>query len=174
MCNPNPKKVFLQDFWVFLQAWKNTGKQNEVVIMTYLTEYIDTNDLFNFYLENNLVDAVAMLNPALDKDPTYIWGNKRLDYILVSSTLTKVAVKAGHYQFNQHFISDHKGVYAQFKADDLFNTYLMDKSHASYRRLRLGRWDIVERYILRLEALYKEHKVLDRTEIISNKIHGLL
>ena len=115
-------------------------------------------------MENDLLDVVEMLNPHLDKDPTYLWGNKRLDYILVSSKLVEVAIKAGHHQFNQYFISDRKGVYVQFKADDLFDTDMMDKSHASYRRLRLGRRDIVERYIVRLEQLYKEHKVLQRAE----------
>ena len=65
-------------------------------------------------------------------------------------------------------------MYVQFKATDLFDTDLMDKSHASYRRLRLGRRDIVERYILRLENLYMEHKVLQRAETLSHKIHELL
>jgi hypothetical protein len=174
MCNPNPKKVFLQDLGVFLHTWKNKGKQNKVVIMADMNEYIGSGDLANFCLENDLVDVVAMLNPALDKDPTYLWGNKRIDYILASQKMAEVAIKAGHHQFNQHFISDHKGVYVQFKADDLFDTDLMDKSHASYRRLRLGRRDIVERYILRLETLYTDHKVLERAEKIASKIHGLL
>ena len=71
-------------------------------------------------------------------------------------------------------ISDHKGVYVQFKADDLFDTDLMDKSHASYRRLRLGRRDIVSKYILRLETLYKEHRVLERDQTIASKIQELL
>ena len=164
LCNPNPKKVFLQDFGICLHAWKNKGKQNEVVIMADLNEYIGTGDLANFCLENDLVDVVAMMNPDLEKYPTYLWGNKRLDYILISSKLAEVAVKVGYHQFNQHMISDHKGVYVQFKAYDLFDTDLMDKSHASYRRLRLGRRDIVSKYILRLETLYKEHRVLERAK----------
>jgi hypothetical protein len=174
MGNPNPKKVFLQDLGAFLHEWKNKGKQNEVIIMADMNGYIGEDDLANFCLENALVDVVAMLNPALDKDTTYLWGNKRLDYILASQKMAEVAIKAGHHQFNQNFISDHKGVYVQFKADDLFDTDLMDKSHASYRRLRLGRRDIVERYIIRLEELYTEHKVLERAEKIASTIHGLL
>ena len=80
----------------------------------------------------------------MENDPIYLWGSKRIDYILMSPALAEVAVKAGHHHFNQHFISNHKEVYIQFKVDDLFDVDLMDKSNESYRRLKLGRHDIVE------------------------------
>ena len=65
--------------------------------MADLNDSIGTSDLEMFCMENDLVDVVEMMNPHLDKDPTYLWGNKRLDYILVSSKLAEVAVKAGHH-----------------------------------------------------------------------------
>ena len=65
--------------------------------MTDLNDYIGASDFSNFCLENDLVDVVAMMNPALDKDPTYLWVTKWLDYILISSKLTEVAVKVGHH-----------------------------------------------------------------------------
>ena len=102
------------------------------------------------------------MNPDLETDPTYLWGSKRIDYILVSPPLVEVAVKAGHHQYHQHFISDHKGAYIQFHAGDIFETATVDKSHASYRRLRMGRRDIVDRYITHLVGLYKEHHIWDR------------
>ena len=80
----------------------------------------------------------------------------------MTSALAEVAIKAGHHLFHQHFVSDHKGVYVHFKAADLFDTQFMDKSHASYRRLRLGRRDIVTKYIDRLESLFEEHRILER------------
>ena len=40
--------------------------------------------------------------------------------------LAEVEIKAGRHQFNQYFISNHKGVYVQFKAADLLDTQLMD------------------------------------------------
>ena len=78
--------------------------------------------LADFLLDCNLVDSVSLLNLDLKLHPTYLWGSKRIDYIFVMPALAEVALKAGHHQFHQHFISDHKGVYIQFRADDLCDT----------------------------------------------------
>ena len=127
-------------------------------------------DLYNFMLENDLIDSVSLLNPDMEENPTYLWGNNRINYIFISPALAEVALKAGHHQFHQHFTTDHKGVYLRFRADDLFATELMDKTHTSYRRLRLGRRDIMERYVGILEHLYKEHKILERTQAIGQEL----
>ena len=70
-------------------------------------------DLYDFYLSKKLIDSIAVLNPGLDKDLTYVYDNKRVYYICVSPTLAKSALKGCHQQFNQHFISDYKGAYLQ-------------------------------------------------------------
>ena len=54
-------------------------------------------------MHNNLVDSVSLLNPDLEKDPTYLWGSKRIDYIFVTPVLAEVALKAEHHQFHQYF-----------------------------------------------------------------------
>ena len=113
---------------------------------------------------------MALLNPDLEQDPTYLWGSKRIDLVLVSPALAGVAVKAGHHNFNQHFVSDHKGIFIQFKAADIFDTATMDKSHASYRRLRMGRRDIVDKYITHLVGLYQEHHVWTRAEKLATRM----
>ena len=38
-----------------------------------------------------------------------------------------MVVKVGHHQFDQHFVSDHKGVYIQFVAGEFFDTKYIDK-----------------------------------------------
>ena len=86
----------------------------------------------SFCIDTNLIDAVGMLNPSRSSDPTYLYSSQRIDYIFVTPALAAITVKAGHHQFDQHFVSDHKGVYLQFLASDLFNTEQMDKSHDSY------------------------------------------
>ena len=67
-------------------------------------------------------------------------------------------------------ISDHKGVYLHFNVKDLFDSNTFDYSHASYRKLRMGRRDIVKNYITRLEALYQSHRILERAEDIVQMI----
>ena len=169
--NLNPKKAFLKDIRKFIIQWREKGVSNEVILMADMNEYIgDKGELADFLLECDLVDYVSLLNPYLELDPTYLWASKRIDYIFVTPALAEVALKAGHHQFHQHFISDHKGVYIQFRAHDLFDTQLMDKSHKSYRRLRLGRRDIVERYLEKMEYRYEAHKILERAEALKGAI----
>ena len=110
------------------------------------------------------------MNPDLHSDSTYLWGTKMIDYIFIYPSLAEVAFKAGHHNYNQHFVSDHKGLYIQFKVSDLFDTATMDRSHASYRRLRIGRRDIVQRYISHLKDLYKNHDIWDRAEHCAQKV----
>ena len=50
----------------------------------------------------------------------------------------------------------------------------MDKSHNSYRRLRLGRRDIVERYLAKLETLYDDRKILERAKALQTTILAAL
>ena len=84
--------------------------------------------------------------------------------------LAEVVPKAEHHQLHQHFITDHKGVYLRFNTHDLFDKQLMDERHKSYRRLRLGRRDIVARYLGKLGALYEEHKILERAKALQKTI----
>ena len=112
--------------------------------MADMKEFIgDKQVLHTFCQRTHLIDSISLLNPDTHEDPTYLWGSKRIDYIYISLTLAEVAVKAGHHNFNQHLISDHKGLYKQFKTGDIFDTATMDRIHTSYRRRRMGRRDIV-------------------------------
>ena len=126
------------------ELWKN----KDIMLMADMDEYISNKDnIYGFCQWNNLIDSISLLNPELEKDLTYLWGPKRIDYIFINPSLTKSVLKAGHHHFNQKFISYYKGVYIQFKAGNIFDTATMDRSHASYRRLRMGRRDIVNIYI---------------------------
>ena len=138
--------------------------------MADMNKYIgEQKELYDFCQEKNLIDSITLMNPELEKEPTYLYGSKRIDYILITLTLAETALKVGHHQYYQHFITDHKGVYIQFRASDLFDTDKVDRSHEAYRRLRLGRRDIVTKYITRLEFLYAEHCILERAEELAEK-----
>ena len=126
--------------------------------MADMNEFIgEKKALHKFCQSTNLIDSISLLNPDLYSEPTYLCGTKRIDYIFISPSLVEVVVKAGHHNYNQHFVSDHKGLYTQVEASDFFDTATMDRSHASYKRMRMGRRDKAERYISHLKDLYKNH-----------------
>ena len=168
--NPNPKKRFLEDLATMITSWRNSAG-GEIILMADMNEFIgDKKALHTFCQATNLIDSISLLNPDLHSDPTYLWGKKRIYYILISPSLAEVAVKAGHHNYHQHFISDHKGLYIQFHSSDLFDIATMDRSHAAYRRLRMGRRDIVDRYISYLKRLYKSHDIWRRAEQWAQKV----
>jgi hypothetical protein len=172
--HPNPKKIMLQDFSTMLQTWRNKNAHNEVVLMMDSNEDITDEGAFAMFAQNNdLIDIATQFDPLLAQSPTYLHSSKRLDYILLSPHLAELAIKAGHHQFHQHVVSYHKGVYVHFRREDLFDTDTMDRSQLAYRRLRLCRRDIVEKYIAKLEQLFEEHHLLPRAEGLASQILSL-
>ena len=146
--NLNPKQAFLQDLQSFITAWRNKGEHNEVIVLMDANQQLkEKNCLGNFVQSTGLIDIVAEREPHLADDPTYLWGSKRLDYILISPGLTKAVVKVGHHPFHQHIVSDHKGIYAYFLASSLFDTGEIDRSHKSQRRLDLSKRETVVKYV---------------------------
>lgn len=62
--------------------------------MADMNEYTgDKGALHAFCVENYLVDMVVLLNPDIEKGPTYMYGRKRIDYIFTTSALAGVALK---------------------------------------------------------------------------------
>ena len=88
----------------------------------------------------------------------------------MSPGVAHAAVKAGHHLFHQYFISDHKGVYLHCDVRELFDVASIDKSHYSQRILTMQRRDTVEKYITKLEELYKKHQIPQRVEKLNKKL----
>ena len=57
-------------------------------------------------------------------------------------------------------------MFLKFKIENLFDTELMGKIHASYRKVCMGRRNFVEKYTGKLENLCKEHQVLEKAEAL--------
>ena len=107
-----PRHAFLEDMNTFITKWKNSGDQHEVILMLDANEDIVEKSHFSeFVLEAGLLDAVSLVEPALKDDPTYLWGSRRLDYVLITPGLQSALVKGGHHPFHQHLVTDHKGVF---------------------------------------------------------------
>jgi len=168
---PNPKKRFLEDLLTMITNWRLNKENCDIILMADMNEFRgEKQALHEVCQRTNLIDSIFLLDLDLHKDPKCRWGSKRIDYILISPTLAEVTVKAGHHNFNQNFISDHKDLYIQFNAGDIFDMAAIDRSHVSYQRLHMGRNDIVQRYIFHLEALYKEHGIWNGAENLAGKV----
>ena len=75
-----PRVAFLADLEQEIRLWQQKPL-HEVILMIDANESISEGKaLAAFQQSLNMVDAVAMLNPTLEEDPTYLWGKKRIDY----------------------------------------------------------------------------------------------
>ena len=120
---PNPRELHLQELTEFINNWTGKDKNHQTIILMDSNEELkEGNPLHQFMTSTNLVDAITVLNPDLTNDKTYIDGNKRIDHIFLSPNLANIAIRAGHHQFHQYVISDHKGVYVHFRTSELFGT----------------------------------------------------
>ena len=64
-------------------------------------EYLKDEGEFSLFTKNNdMVDVATQFDPLLAHAPTYLYSNKRLDYILLSPNLSEIAITAGHHQFH--------------------------------------------------------------------------
>ena len=54
-------------------------------------------DLQYIYVELDVLYAVSLLSPETEMDPTYLWEEKRIDYIMMTPVLTEVSLKVGHH-----------------------------------------------------------------------------
>ena len=152
--DPNPRELLLQELSKFVNKWTNLSKQHLVIIMMDSNEKLeDGNSLHNFVSNNNLTDAVGYLNPTLQNDKTYLNGSKRIDHIFLSPELADKAIKAGHHQFHQYFVTDHKGVYIHFKVKDLFEEEKIDSTNFAFRELQLENREYVNEYVSALERI---------------------
>ena len=123
----DPRQAFLEDMEKFIMKWKNSGDQNEVILLMDANEDLaDGSSLSKFVEKTGLLDAVAELEPNLQRDPTYLWSPRRLDYVFITPSLQPAVVRAGHHPFHQHLVTDHKGVFVYFLTEELFDTAEID------------------------------------------------
>ena len=171
--DPNPKRLFLQDLGKFINRWKNISEKNSIILMMDSNESLERgNPLHDFLIDHSLVDAISYLNPSLKNDKTYLYGFKQIDHIFLSPELAYVALKAGHHQFYQHFVTDYKGVYIHFKVRDLFEEEKIDSTKFAFRELQLENRERVEEYITSLEKMYEDNNFVERLQVVSNAIHS--
>ena len=91
---PDPKQAFLCDLGKFIRKWREQEDNREIILMADMNEYTgDKGSLYDFCIDTDLIDTVALVNPEIEQDPTYIYGRKRIDYIFTSPALAAVAIK---------------------------------------------------------------------------------
>ncbi|KAL7533908.1 hypothetical protein ACHAXR_007538, partial [Thalassiosira sp. AJA248-18] len=118
---PNPRKQFLADVLALIRTKRALGFR-PILMMDANGDYMSAKDpdknLAAFIKEAGLVDHYHNQFPGPIR--TYIYGTKRLDYILVDPGLVGAIKAIGYLATHEGTLSDHVMAYVDFHEDELF------------------------------------------------------
>lgn len=178
--DPNPRRQFILDLQAWLEFLIQEGHQliltmdcNEdlqsapgnFTTLMYDPDMVTTNSHHDGSLSTlittcGLIDILQMHHSA-PAPATYNRGNKRLDYILISQSLTQAVLRSGILPFYSLFLSDHRPCYIDIDADQLFND-IAPIAPLTYRGLQTADPRKVEKYITTVKQQLQYHKILDK------------
>jgi hypothetical protein len=106
--SPNPRKQCIADLRNELQETRKAG--SDIIIIGDFNEEVgrDPDLMASVCAEADLYDVLADLHPDQANTPTYIRGQTRLDYAIISHTLRDRVDAMGHNHYHQFYFSDHR------------------------------------------------------------------
>jgi hypothetical protein len=109
-----------------------------------------------------LVDILGMHHPDRPFPSTYSRGKKRLDYILVSSSIAATVLKSGLLPYNSVFHSDHRACYIDIDSKALFKSQTHNIETPCRHGLQLTDPRKVEQYNDTLHDHLEYHKIVNK------------
>ena len=118
--SPNPREQLIRDLQTELTAAKRA--KIDLIIMGDFNETLGTNPnlMASICANTELAEAIDHLHPSAEHIPTYIRGQRRLDYCLMSHSLLPSIAAAGINRFHEISESDHRALFLDLRVDHLF------------------------------------------------------
>ena len=164
VANPNPRVLGLQYLEVFVK--ERSAAEEEVILSIDANETTagSRGQLANFVRRTGLIDAVASRHS--NPPRTCIKGNRRIDYIFISPTLSSALLCLGHIGLQDAIFSDHCGIWLDFEAAILFRGPTQSLSSVMDAPFTLRETKKVEKYISVMEAHLRETNVEKRLDAL--------
>jgi exonuclease III len=180
--SPNPHRQFILD----LQAWiESLILDNHAIILALdnnkdllatagqfhplgsdLTKHVNNQNhdgsLATLATTCGLLDILGEQHPDRPFPSTYSRGKKRLDYLLVSSSIAPSVIRSGILPYNSLFYSDHRPCYIDIDAQLLFQEDTHAIQPPCQRGLQLTDPRIVANYNNHLHEQIEYHKIVDK------------
>jgi len=114
-----------------------------------------------------LVDVLAEQHSSRPFPPTYIRGEKRLDYILVSNSIKHAVIRSDILPFNAIFSGDHRPCFLDFDSESLFSELISPFAPPCQRSLQLPDPCKVVKYKEVLHEQLQYHNIPDKLKVLS-------
>jgi hypothetical protein len=109
-----------------------------------------------------LIDVLATQYTARPFPPTYIWGKKRIDYMLILASLQESVERSGILPYCSVFAGDHRPCFLDFNANLLFTGSTSPLPLASQCQLQLSDPRKVLQYKTILYEQLEYHNILEK------------
>ncbi len=163
-----PRQAFIQDLQKFILQMQSENE--EIVLAGDFNEDITSpsSGMDQLATTCGLVDLFSIRTGTSTLPATYQRGIKRLDYILLSPTLTAHVTAAGYDPFGYRIPSDHRGMYVDFDSEALFNQPLSQLAPAVTRDFVTTSPGVIEKYVTAKMAYLNDHRFFDRLETMED------
>lgn len=159
--HPNPRKQILDDMTTLITQKRAEGLR-PILMMDANGDYRNGKDteLRDFITTNNLCD------PFYDKfkisPPTYVYGSKRIDYILIDPALSGSITRIGYLGTHEGAHSDHVMAVMDMSEQTLFAGLINRPPPRHSREILIAQDDKVQAFLHTARDLLKEHEVQRR------------
>jgi hypothetical protein len=160
--NLNPRHNFLRDLIKFIQQHQNKG--HRIVLMGDFNEHIQDHNSFlqEVSLKCTLIDIWKQRFPQVAEPHTYLRGSRRINYVLISQELGPAVTAVGYEPFQYTLPTDHRGIFIDFRLDQLFGGAHNPLPAAKHRKLQSKYPECRKTYIEAAFTHGQAHNLFDR------------
>ena len=146
---PQPRSRFRRDLLRLLKLWRSGG-ESIILLGDFNDQILDGNSPLQSLFQDSalqFLDIIGHRHPTTKSISTYIRGQKRLDYALITPELEPAVLHCGYLPFHSHFRLDHRFLFLDFNTTALFGSQTMSMPHHSLREFTTKDTTLVVKYL---------------------------
>ena len=158
-----PTEALIRDLRTAIGKWKNEG--DSIIIGGDINQNIVNSPLQKMLEEQGFDETI---HSKLDEPTeTHIWNNKR---VAIDSIWCSQGLHTSNSGYSDYFRWDHRTAWCDIPGDFIFGNDRLPTSAFKGRRLLLERPMTTKKYSLEYTKLFRQLKIGERIEILSNEI----
>jgi hypothetical protein len=161
--NPEPRKIFIEDIITMIKEY-HTDDNNYTILMLDANENINDSEggIVKILEETNLTDVFSQIGTEECNIPTYVRGNKKIDYILTSEKLLPFIKNVGCLPFYLYNNSDHRGLFIDISEELIDAKVEFKKPTKRHIGTTCSGYEIYK-YKKYIDNQFKIHKIYEKT-----------
>ena len=158
-----PREAFLKDLDKQLTSLATQSESNQFILMGDFNTVFQEDEAFMLLCrKHELIDIMYDRNGTRDFN-TYSRGKTRIDFALISYSLSLAIIAAGYTAFAEIFHSDHRGLYLVLYEKILFGNVPDQLPQIHTRKLQSKNLHLSKKYLEVLMKHMKNQNLLVRT-----------